>query len=741
MNDDQFGDLHAWIEPELEARIAALVLGEASAFETDELERLMEERTELRLYKRRLEKVHGLLREAVKPGDDGEWRLSGERRAELFEKIGMEVDEEDEVVVLSVGAGNRETRIRRQGLRVAMMAAACLVISFLLVPFFMSGGIGSKKESATAAGADKELRRKNMVPTDQLPSLGRLFASEDARGPQDRENQSVAGNYTGYSTFDAPTRSESGAGEKLAALRESLAAAWMPEPPLEPLGTLDQVPRLVQTGAGQPERRPSAPSISMSGLLPPRGPSSGGVMDLKTANAEGRERWGEQVDASGIAALTDGALSLEKENKSDPAREGFDADVSLGLRNGDDQTLGSADEVFGGVQLGSDFSTPPKAAPTPAGSKGGDAGGNLAWHGQEDLDARRGDPFAAEVAKEVPGQGKGQSGNAPKPGIEIVREFIYPTDYEGPEGNSRDAILNRPGAADPGQPSGGRHWKDVEVAGSVFASKVAAEDGLEFSNGLAGVELGRKSAQLGGGSGGGGGGGFNGGADGDGEWFYAEQTLEKDGKELADKQAEFGNGRVVAGKDAAKKEDAGFGVRSIRELLVWDPSNRRWFVDLVGVYYGWRDSYAAREDLEGAVRVSLEVMAVQEGQLAREGVKLDDYYALAMSERAHSGLLGRSEDGWEGEVAWLRKSEETMVQGGALDPENVYMRYQQGAAANWLASVLVSREEGKEEALACLDRAKEVWTSLLGDERISEAAADALEQQDELYAQARGEEE
>ena len=47
MNDD----LQSYIEPELEARIVALVLGEASAFEAEEMERLMEEMPELRSYR------------------------------------------------------------------------------------------------------------------------------------------------------------------------------------------------------------------------------------------------------------------------------------------------------------------------------------------------------------------------------------------------------------------------------------------------------------------------------------------------------------------------------------------------------------------------------------------------------------------------------------------------------------------------------------------------------------------
>ena len=52
-----------WTDPELEARIVALVLGEASDFERDELNRLIEERPELAAFKEQIQSVHGLLRD------------------------------------------------------------------------------------------------------------------------------------------------------------------------------------------------------------------------------------------------------------------------------------------------------------------------------------------------------------------------------------------------------------------------------------------------------------------------------------------------------------------------------------------------------------------------------------------------------------------------------------------------------------------------------------------------------
>ena len=51
------------IEPDLEARIVALVLGEASDFETEELDRLIKSRPDLAAFKHEMEQVSKLLHE------------------------------------------------------------------------------------------------------------------------------------------------------------------------------------------------------------------------------------------------------------------------------------------------------------------------------------------------------------------------------------------------------------------------------------------------------------------------------------------------------------------------------------------------------------------------------------------------------------------------------------------------------------------------------------------------------
>jgi Ca-activated chloride channel family protein len=86
-HDDNNPDLQTFIDPELEARLVAAVLGEASAFEAAELDRLAAEKPELAIFKRRIEAVHGLVGLAVRP-EQAPLRLAPERRAKILQTIG-----------------------------------------------------------------------------------------------------------------------------------------------------------------------------------------------------------------------------------------------------------------------------------------------------------------------------------------------------------------------------------------------------------------------------------------------------------------------------------------------------------------------------------------------------------------------------------------------------------------------------------------------------------------------------
>ncbi|MFP6865179.1 MAG: hypothetical protein VCA35_04500 [Roseibacillus sp.] len=154
MSDDNYsGDLHAWIEPEIEARVVALILGEASDFEAEELERMMEERPEIRVFKRRVESVHGLLGNTLAPSDDAEWRLAPETRANLFEAIELS-EPADEVVVMEStdGGGARERRVRKAGRRVMWSAAACFAVTLFVIAMLFRPKGGELAEAVMLDG-------------------------------------------------------------------------------------------------------------------------------------------------------------------------------------------------------------------------------------------------------------------------------------------------------------------------------------------------------------------------------------------------------------------------------------------------------------------------------------------------------------------------------------------------------------------------------------------------------------
>ncbi len=108
----------------IEARIVAWVLGEASAFEADELERLCEEHPELAVFKRRIESVHGLVEQAHDRSDDARWKLSNKKRVAIEELIGAEEQAAADLA--------RDQRAGRSGRRALLAIAACLMLTLVV---------------------------------------------------------------------------------------------------------------------------------------------------------------------------------------------------------------------------------------------------------------------------------------------------------------------------------------------------------------------------------------------------------------------------------------------------------------------------------------------------------------------------------------------------------------------------------------------------------------------------------
>lgn len=116
-------NLHTYIEPELEVRITALVLGEASEFEADELEKLISEKPELAIFHRRMQAMHDLLGETVKPKSDENWQLSAERRAILQKTFTQSTP---------AAAKLKPRRADRHQWKTAMAIAVCLLVCVVI---------------------------------------------------------------------------------------------------------------------------------------------------------------------------------------------------------------------------------------------------------------------------------------------------------------------------------------------------------------------------------------------------------------------------------------------------------------------------------------------------------------------------------------------------------------------------------------------------------------------------------
>jgi Mg-chelatase subunit ChlD len=128
-------------DEQLEARITAWVLGEASPFEIAELESLVAKSPELQLFLARTLAIHSLLKEAETtanaPSED--WKLPDEKRAKLSPILG-------DIPIL---VPEKESRIRRASFRAAWGIAAVLILTFFTERFLFIPATSDKNMSQT----------------------------------------------------------------------------------------------------------------------------------------------------------------------------------------------------------------------------------------------------------------------------------------------------------------------------------------------------------------------------------------------------------------------------------------------------------------------------------------------------------------------------------------------------------------------------------------------------------------
>lgn len=145
------------IDPELEARIVALVLGEASDFERDQLQRLIDDNADLAAFKDEIERVHGLMRDVGNGEWDAKnegWKLPTEKRDAVLAFISGEASEPPAIRLtsksgdqLSKSAGKRKWNRRSVLGNIAKVAAVLLIAGFgvsLFLPSIYTARVASR---------------------------------------------------------------------------------------------------------------------------------------------------------------------------------------------------------------------------------------------------------------------------------------------------------------------------------------------------------------------------------------------------------------------------------------------------------------------------------------------------------------------------------------------------------------------------------------------------------------------
>ena len=171
----------------VEARIVAWVLGETSAFEAAELERLCEERPELLVFRRRMRALHGLLTEAEASEKDHSWKLPAEKRKVLDEIFGEEKVTRLEPHFVRSEA-RKVQRIRHSARRALLGIAACLVLTLIVAGLFASGGAGIQKARKVSDARRAAEKKVDFMPASQKPESA-LALQELNKAVRDQEDK------------------------------------------------------------------------------------------------------------------------------------------------------------------------------------------------------------------------------------------------------------------------------------------------------------------------------------------------------------------------------------------------------------------------------------------------------------------------------------------------------------------------------------------------------------------------
>jgi Mg-chelatase subunit ChlD len=165
---------------ELQVRLMNLVMGEASDFERDQLQTLMEERTDVAAYYQHLEHLHGLLCEvgtgelsldAAASDKDSTWRLSTDRRDKLLEIMDGEVQNPFHTVELANSSSTKPKPLWSRAWMAALAtAAASLLVALWMLPRLPYGRKTSISLQPESIATFQRLESQSQSANSTLPN-------------------------------------------------------------------------------------------------------------------------------------------------------------------------------------------------------------------------------------------------------------------------------------------------------------------------------------------------------------------------------------------------------------------------------------------------------------------------------------------------------------------------------------------------------------------------------------------
>ncbi|TWU42659.1 vWA domain-containing protein [Novipirellula artificiosorum] len=234
-------------DPELEARIVALVLGEASEAQRsdaprDELKRLIEEHPEQAAFMREIQNVDGLLRDVAKGeavGGEEEWKLPAEKRKIVLAEIHGELPESSHGKS-AVSMPLRRRMMQRDFLRSFAKVAAVLLVAVLFGSIWF-GSVAMRTAQRARSSYSLSQRKQlddalhselNAVAIPELSSYASMAEGAIAKhgaivmtdGIVSKDDRDSSRGRSAMSTAESDSKSS------LSGIRESLEAKSLPSP-------------------------------------------------------------------------------------------------------------------------------------------------------------------------------------------------------------------------------------------------------------------------------------------------------------------------------------------------------------------------------------------------------------------------------------------------------------------------------------------------------------------------------